>query len=222
MQHGQFEALLIDIADFHLPVYDEPEHPIHQNYRHEHTRRWAASVNAADAYVFVTPEYNHGPPPPLLNALDYVYKEWNYKPAGIVSYGGISGGVRAAQMEKLTLTTLKMMPMFEAVAIQNVSGYFDDQENFSAGRSSQELGYCIAERTSKMGSGPANNEALIKARLARHILQTKPLHPLVTTCHLDLLSYSYAPNWRFARALARASSDIGNSARRGACSGEQR
>ena len=61
-----------------------------------------ASVNAADAYVFVTPEYNFGPPPPLLNALNYVYKEWNYKPAGIVSYGGVSGGVRSALVEKIT------------------------------------------------------------------------------------------------------------------------
>lgn len=65
-----------------------------------------------------------------MNALDYVYKEWNYKPAGIVSYGGVSGGIRAAQMEKLTLTTLKVMPIMEAVAVQNVSGYFDDNENF--------------------------------------------------------------------------------------------
>ena len=61
--------------------------------------------------VFVTPEYNFGPPPPLVNALNYVYKEWNYKPAGIVSYGGVSGGVRSALVEKITLTTLKMMPM---------------------------------------------------------------------------------------------------------------
>jgi NAD(P)H-dependent FMN reductase len=130
LQHGKFEALLIDLADFNLPVYDEPEHPARQNYQHEHTKRWAASVNGADAYVFVTPEYNYGPPPSLLNALDYVYKEWNYKPAGIVSYGGVSGGIRAAQMEKLTLTTLKMMPMFEAVTVQNVSSHFDDNENF--------------------------------------------------------------------------------------------
>jgi NAD(P)H-dependent FMN reductase len=130
VQHGKFEALLIDLADFNLPVYDEPEHPARQNYQHEHTKRWAASVNAADAYVFVTPEYNYGPPPSLLNALDYVYKEWNYKPAGIVSYGGVSGGIRAAQMEKLTLTTLKMMPMFEAVTVQNVFSHFDDNENF--------------------------------------------------------------------------------------------
>jgi NAD(P)H-dependent FMN reductase len=130
LQQGSFEAALIDLAEFNLPVYDELEHPVLQHYQHEHTRRWAASVDSADAYVFVTPEYNYGPPPPLLNALDYVYKEWNYKPAGIVSYGGVSGGVRAAQMEKLTLTTLKMMPMFESVVIQNVSSHFDDQENF--------------------------------------------------------------------------------------------
>ncbi|HET7061508.1 MAG TPA: NAD(P)H-dependent oxidoreductase [Nitrosospira sp.] len=128
--HGQFHASLVDLADFDLPVYDEPEHPVRQNYRNEHTKRWAAAVNSADAYVFVTPEYNYSPPPALLNALDYVYKEWNYKPAGIVSYGGISGGVRAAQMEKLTLTTLKIMPVLESVVIQNVSSYFDDQENF--------------------------------------------------------------------------------------------
>lgn len=132
-QHGQFETLLVDLAEFNLPVYDEPEHPIRQNYQHEHTKKWAASVNAADAYVFVTPEYNFGPPPSLLNALDYVYKEWNYKPAGIVSYSGVSGGIRAAQMEKLTLTTLKVMPIMEAVAVQNVSGYFDDNENFMPG-----------------------------------------------------------------------------------------
>jgi len=78
----------------------------------------------------VTPEYNFGAPPSLLNALNYVYKEWNYKPAALVSYGGVSGGMRAALVEKLTLTTLKVMPMMEAVAIQNVSANLDDVENF--------------------------------------------------------------------------------------------
>ncbi len=130
VQQGKFEAFLIDLADFKLPVYDEPEHPVRQNYLHEHTKKWAASVDAADAYVFVTPEYNFGPPPSLLNALNYVYKEWNYKPAGIVSYGGTSGGMRSAQLEKLTLTTLKMMPLVEAVAVQNVSGHLDRNRNF--------------------------------------------------------------------------------------------
>src|SRR5690606_29928839 len=99
-----------------LPVYDEPEHPRLQKYQHEHTKRWSASVAAADAYVFVLPEYNYNPPPSFYNALNYVYKEWNYKPAGFVSYGGVSGGLRSTQMAKQLVTTLKMMPMMESAA----------------------------------------------------------------------------------------------------------
>jgi NAD(P)H-dependent FMN reductase len=131
MQHGKFDSHLLDLAEFNLPVYDEPEHPVKQNYQHEHTKKWAASVAAADAYVFVTPEYNFGPPPSLLNALNYVYKEWNYKPAAMVSYGGVSGGMRAVQVEKITLTTLKIMPMVEAVVIQNVSQHLDQSKKFT-------------------------------------------------------------------------------------------
>ena len=81
-EHGAFEPVLVDLADFDLPVYDEPNHPRLRQYVHEHTRRWSASVDAADAYVFVTPEYNYLAPPALVNALDYVLHEWAYKPAG--------------------------------------------------------------------------------------------------------------------------------------------
>lgn len=116
-EHGRFEATLVDLADFALPVYDEPKHPRLRQYQHEHTRRWSASVEAADAFVLCMPEYNFGPPPSLLNALNYVYAEWNYKPAAFVSYGGVSGGLRAVQTTKLTLTTLKMMPVLEGVTI---------------------------------------------------------------------------------------------------------
>ncbi|MGX7706692.1 NADPH-dependent FMN reductase [Methylobacterium sp. Gmos1] len=120
-QEGKFDARLVDLAEFNLPIYDEPKHPVLQQYEHEHTRRWSASVDTADAFVFVMPEYNFGPPPALLNALNYVYKEWNYKPAAFVSYGGISGGLRAVQLAKQTLTTLKMAPIVEAVTIQMVT-----------------------------------------------------------------------------------------------------
>src|SRR5699024_5256586 len=78
--HSGFDASLVDLADFDLPVYDEPLHPRMQQYEHAHTKRWSESVAAADAYVFVMPEYNYSPPPSLINALDYVYREWNYKP----------------------------------------------------------------------------------------------------------------------------------------------
>ncbi|MCP1632705.1 NADPH-dependent FMN reductase [Kerstersia gyiorum] len=112
-EHGGFDAHLVDLADFELPVYDEPNHPRMQNYQHEHTRRWAASVAAADAFVFVTPEYNFTAPPALFNALQYVYNEWNYKPASFVSYAYASGGLRAVQEVKTLLTSLKIVPLVE-------------------------------------------------------------------------------------------------------------
>lgn len=123
---GNFDVHLVDLVDFELPVYDEPTHPRLQQYEHAHTRRWSESVAAADAYVFVTPEYNFGPTPALINALNYVYNEWNYKPAAFVSYGGVSGGLRAVQTAKLTLTTLKMMPILEAVMVPMVSEHIRD------------------------------------------------------------------------------------------------
>lgn len=125
-KHAGFDVHLSDLAAFNLPIFDEPNHPRMQQYEHEHTKRWAADVDAADAYVFVVPEYNYGPTPALLNALNYVYTEWTYKPAGFVSYGGISGGLRSVQMTKLTLTTLKIMPLLEQVTIPMVNEHLKD------------------------------------------------------------------------------------------------
>jgi len=133
--HGQFDTQLVDLATFNLPVYDEPNHPAKQEYQHAHTKAWSQSVAAADAYIFVTPEYNYNPPPSLVNALDYLYKEWNYKPCGFVSYGGVSGGLRAAQGAKLQITTLKMMPMMEGVMIPMVGGLIDDTGEFNSNES---------------------------------------------------------------------------------------
>ncbi len=115
--HGKFEVTLVDLAEVNLPMMDEPKHPRLQQYEHAHTKAWSATVAAADAFVFVTPEYNYSTAPALLNALDYVYKEWNYKPAAFVSYGGISGGMRAVEMTKHTLSVLKMVPLLEAVTL---------------------------------------------------------------------------------------------------------
>lgn len=130
--HGKFTVEQVDLADFALPVYDEPRHPVMQQYEHEHTRRWSASVAAADAYVFVTPEYNYCPPPSLVNALNYVYEEWNYKPCAFVSYGGVSGGLRAVQTAKLLVTTLKMMPMVEGVMVPMVANQLDENGRFAS------------------------------------------------------------------------------------------
>src|SRR5262245_4400352 len=91
-QHGAFSVEHVDLADFNLPLLDEAAHPVLQRYEHEHTRRWSESVASADAYVFVTPEYDYFPPASLVNAVQVLRHEWSRKPAGIVSYGGISGG----------------------------------------------------------------------------------------------------------------------------------
>lgn len=121
-----FDAHLVELARFALPVYDEPKHPSKQDYAHAHTRSWAESVAAADAFVFVTPEYNFNPTPALVNALTYLYLEWNYKPAAFVSYGGVSGGLRAVQSAKLLLSTLKVVPIVESVTIPFVSKSLED------------------------------------------------------------------------------------------------
>lgn len=120
-EDGRFDVHLVDLAEIDLPIYDEPRHPRLALYEHEHTRRWSAIVDAADAYVLVTPEYNFGPTPALVNALNYVYNEWCYKPAGFVSYGGISGGLRAAQAIKMTMSAMKLVPLPEAVTIPMVA-----------------------------------------------------------------------------------------------------
>ena len=124
--HAGFDVELVDLKTVNLPLFDEPNHPRLQKYVHEHTRAWSAKVAGADAFVFVTPEYNFGTPPALNNALNYLYVEWNYKPAAFVSYGGISGGLRSVQMTKQTLGALKMVPIVEAVTIPFFSQHMKD------------------------------------------------------------------------------------------------
>lgn len=122
-----FEVEKVDLAEVDLPLFDEPNHPRLQKYEKEHTRAWSATVQRADAFVFVTPEYNYSAPPSLINALAYLNKEWAYKPVGFVSYGGVSAGLRGVEVSKRSVTALKMMPMSEAVSIPFFQQYIDEQ-----------------------------------------------------------------------------------------------
>ncbi|HVZ90968.1 MAG TPA: NAD(P)H-dependent oxidoreductase [Rhizomicrobium sp.] len=127
-RHGKFDARLIDLADFKLPVLDEPHHPMRRQYVHDYTKAFSTSVDDADAFVFVLPEYNYMPPPSFINAIDHVYWEWQYKPVGFVSYGGVSGGLRSAQQARLMATTVKMMPVPEGVALPNAYQQIKDDK----------------------------------------------------------------------------------------------
>jgi NAD(P)H-dependent FMN reductase len=95
--HGKFNVEVVDLAEINLPFLDEPHHPITQNYQFEHTKKWASIVADGDAFIFVTPEYDFFPAAVTVNAIQVLMKEWAYKCAGVVSYGGISGGLRSAQ-----------------------------------------------------------------------------------------------------------------------------
>ena len=117
---------LVDIADYQLPLLDERIPPSVGRYEHQHTKRWAETIASFDAFVFVTPEYNHSTSGALKNALDFLYREWNNKAAGFVSYGA-AGGVRAVEHLRLIMAEL----MVATVRAQVTLSLYTDFENFT-------------------------------------------------------------------------------------------
>jgi NAD(P)H-dependent FMN reductase len=130
--NGTFGIEVIDLAELALPFVDEPNHPVLRQYTKQHTLDWSAKVTAADAFVFVMPEYNFAFNAPLKNAIDFLFHEWHYKPVGFVSYGAASGGLRAVQMMKQVVTAVKMFPLYEAVSISFVRKRITDSGVFEA------------------------------------------------------------------------------------------
>ena len=131
VEHGAFEVELVDLAEVNLPFLDEPKHPREGAYMHEHTKAWSATVARGDAFVFVTPEYNHSFNAPLKNAIDFLYAEWQHKPVGFVSYGGVAAGTRAVQAIKPVLAVLKMTPAVESVPIPFFGQHIDADGRFN-------------------------------------------------------------------------------------------
>lgn len=129
-RHGAFDVQLVDLAEVNLPLHDEPKHPRLRQYEHEHTKRWSALIERADAFVFVTPEYNHSFGAALKNALDYLNQEWRDKPAGIVSYGGVSGGTRALVALRPVLAVLGMPSVPTAVNVPFVAQRLNERREF--------------------------------------------------------------------------------------------
>ena len=117
---------MVDIADYNLPLLDEAVPPSMGQYRHAHTKAWAENVGSFDAYVFITPEYDHGTSGALKNAIDYLYREWNNKVAGFVSYGG-AGGARAVEQLRLVMGELMVADVRAQVMLSLLTHF----ENFS-------------------------------------------------------------------------------------------
>ena len=130
--HAGFDMGVADLAEIGLPLLDEPNHPRLRQYTHPHTQAWSATVDASDAFVFVTPEYNHGYPAALKNAIDFLHSEWHYKPVGFVSYGGVAAGTRAVAQLTQVVATLKMYPLADAVSIPFHPQFIDGDRRVQA------------------------------------------------------------------------------------------
>ena len=124
--HDGFELELVDLYELDLPLLDEPNHPRLRQYTKEHTKAWSATVDSADAVVFVTAEYNHSYTAALKNAIDYLHNEWHHKPLGFVSYGGVAAGTRAMQALKPVAIALALVPVVAAVNIPFVQQFRAD------------------------------------------------------------------------------------------------
>jgi NAD(P)H-dependent FMN reductase len=125
-QRKDAEFELVDIASYNLPLLDEPMPPLFAQYSHDHTKAWSDKIASFDGYVFVTPEYNHSTSGALKNAIDYLFREWQNKAAGFVSYGGHAGGARAVEHLRLILAEV----MVATVRAQVMLSLFADFENF--------------------------------------------------------------------------------------------
>lgn len=134
---GRFEVDFVDLAELALPFMDEPAHPAKRSYTKPHTIAWSERVDAADAVILVSPEYNHSYSPVLKNALDYLNQEWWRKPVTVVSYGGVSGGSRGVAALDPVLATIGLVKTSSNVEInfigtRIVDGAFDPSEKEAA------------------------------------------------------------------------------------------
>lgn len=124
---SDLDVSLVDLAEFGLPVLDEPKPAQYGEYAHDHTKAWSAVVDAADGFIIITPEYNRAMPASLKNAFDFLYREWAHKPVAFVGYSaGPSGGMRSIETAKPVASTLSMLPLSTAVMLPRVNSLIED------------------------------------------------------------------------------------------------
>jgi NAD(P)H-dependent FMN reductase len=154
---------IVDLADFNLPLLDEPTPAAFGRPQHAHTRAWSARIAGFDAFVFVAPEYNHGPSAALKNAIDFLYAEWNNKVAGFVTYGG-SGGVRAAEQLRLIMAEMQVATVRAQVALSLLTDFQDFATFAPNPRQAQSLSTLLDQ---VVGWGGALNTLRASAALMR-------------------------------------------------------
>lgn len=143
---SDFSTELIDLKEWDLPMFALSKGPIMGDYEDELQKRWAAKIAEGDAFLFVTPEYNHGYSSVLKNALDYIYAEWVRKPAGFVSYGGVNGARSVEQLRQVVIE-LQMAPIREALHIASFWDKLDDNRFQAGDKDLQQLNKVLDELT---------------------------------------------------------------------------
>jgi NAD(P)H-dependent FMN reductase len=127
------EAELLDLRQYPMPFYEEAKmtSELKGHYKSEAATRWAKKIGEGDAFIIIAPEYNHGYPAVLKNAIDYGYSGgWAKKPAGFISYGG-AGGVRSVEQLRQSLIILDMVPIQKAITIPAFWTALDEEGNFN-------------------------------------------------------------------------------------------
>ncbi len=119
------DARLLDLKDYPMPFFDAPVPPAMPGrpaYDHEVVKRWTQAIAASDGFVIVSPEYNHGTPAVLKNAIDWVYPEWNRKAVTFVGYGSV-GGARAIEQLREIAVEVQLAPVRSAVHVPAATIY---------------------------------------------------------------------------------------------------
>jgi len=115
-----FDYEIVDLADWPLPLDDEPYIPAMSRYAQPHTLAWSEKISHSDAVVFVTPQYNWGYPAALKNAIDHLYTEWCGKPAAIITYGGHGGGRCARQLKQVAASVkMRLAPRLPGIVLSD-------------------------------------------------------------------------------------------------------
>jgi NAD(P)H-dependent FMN reductase len=146
-QDAEFE--IVDIEDYKLPLLDEPAPPSRRQYSKTHTMAWSAKIDSLDAFIFVTPEYNHGTSAALKNAIDFLFHEWGNKSAGFVGYGG-SGGIRAVESLRLVMGELKVADVRAQVAL-SLQTDFENYTTFKPQEKHQKAVHAMADEVIAWG-----------------------------------------------------------------------
>ncbi|MBO4252347.1 NADPH-dependent FMN reductase [Streptomyces griseorubiginosus] len=151
--HGHFDVEDIDLKETALPLHDEPDFPVTRKYTQPHTVAWSKTIERGDAYVFVTPEYNHGYSPSAKNAIDYLCHEWAFKPVSFVSYGGISAGTRSVQQLMQVLQAVRAVPIAELVAVPFSHTKLDEDGNLAPDEPLSLAAIAVLDELARMANG---------------------------------------------------------------------